>query len=201
MSNRSCGDSRRSSYHCSSVTDGDTPYPSPHRPGYGTAPPYAKASNLGPGAKAALILGIPLAALLVLCCGGSMVLGAMGSQKPKTTSATTAASPATTPSLLSPSTSPTGIDSPSVEPVPTPTSDSASSVPVPPPVAPTKAVAVPTTRKPPPPPPTTTGPKYVYGVHPGAFCSPYGALGYTVDGTLMRCEPSATDSRNRWRRA
>jgi hypothetical protein len=38
-------------------------------------------------------------------------------------------------------------------------------------------------------------------VHPGAFCSPGGALGLTNDGTLMRCETSATDSRNRWRKA
>jgi hypothetical protein len=39
------------------------------------------------------------------------------------------------------------------------------------------------------------------GVHPGAYCSPAGALGRTVAGTLMRCSSTATDSRNRWRRA
>jgi hypothetical protein len=39
------------------------------------------------------------------------------------------------------------------------------------------------------------------GVHPGAFCSPEGALGLTNKGTLMRCKPSATDSRDRWRKA
>lgn len=38
-------------------------------------------------------------------------------------------------------------------------------------------------------------------VHPGAFCKPRGAYGLTSDGTLMRCKPSATDSRNRWREA
>jgi hypothetical protein len=41
----------------------------------------------------------------------------------------------------------------------------------------------------------------VQGVHPGAFCSPGGAYGYTVAGTRMQCKTSATDSRNRWRAA
>jgi hypothetical protein len=39
------------------------------------------------------------------------------------------------------------------------------------------------------------------GVHPGSFCAPAGALGRTTSGTLMRCRTSATDTRNRWRRA
>ena len=38
-------------------------------------------------------------------------------------------------------------------------------------------------------------------VHPGAFCSPAGALGVTTDGTPMVCRTSATDSRDRWRSA
>ena len=41
----------------------------------------------------------------------------------------------------------------------------------------------------------------VQGVHPGAFCSPEGALGRTSAGTLMRCSTTATDPRARWRRA
>jgi hypothetical protein len=38
-------------------------------------------------------------------------------------------------------------------------------------------------------------------VHPGSFCTPHGALGRTDAGVLMRCTTTATDSRNRWRRA
>jgi hypothetical protein len=44
-------------------------------------------------------------------------------------------------------------------------------------------------------------PAPVPGVHPGAFCSPQGGLGYTVKGTLMRCSTKAGDSRARWRAA
>lgn len=38
-------------------------------------------------------------------------------------------------------------------------------------------------------------------VHPGAFCSPQGAVGVTSAGTAMVCKPSATDNRARWRAA
>lgn len=41
----------------------------------------------------------------------------------------------------------------------------------------------------------------VQGVHPGAFCSPAGALGYTSAGTLMRCSYKVGDIRARWRAA
>jgi len=34
---------------------------------------------------------------------------------------------------------------------------------------------------------------------PGAFCTPEGALGVTVTGTVMRCTRTATDPRDRWR--
>jgi hypothetical protein len=44
-------------------------------------------------------------------------------------------------------------------------------------------------------------PAPVQGVHPGAFCSPDGELGYTVKGTPMRCSTTASDSRDRWRAA
>ncbi len=65
-----------------------------------------------------------------------------------------------------------------------------------------RAVAVPTTSTAAPPAPTSTTSSAVRaGVHPGAFCAPRGALGRTSAGTLMRCGPSSTDSRNRWRRA
>ncbi|MYW01275.1 hypothetical protein [Streptomyces sp. SID3343] len=46
------------------------------------------------------------------------------------------------------------------------------------------------------PPPDTGG-----SVHPGAFCSPEGATGTTVKGTLMVCSAKAGDSRVRWRAA
>lgn len=39
------------------------------------------------------------------------------------------------------------------------------------------------------------------GVHPGAFCSPKGAIGLTVKGLRMVCTSTPTDARNRWRRA
>jgi len=54
---------------------------------------------------------------------------------------------------------------------------------------------------PPPPPAPAPAPAPAQGVHPGAFCSPGGALGYTSAGKLMRCSTTATDSRNRWRAA
>jgi hypothetical protein len=44
-------------------------------------------------------------------------------------------------------------------------------------------------------------PAPVQAVHPGAFCSPEGALGHTAAGTLMRCSIKAGDSRARWRAA
>ena len=36
-------------------------------------------------------------------------------------------------------------------------------------------------------------------VHPGAFCSPDGALGVTATNTPMICTTTATDNRDRWR--
>ncbi|WP_439677257.1 hypothetical protein [Embleya sp. MST-111070] len=38
-------------------------------------------------------------------------------------------------------------------------------------------------------------------VHPGAFCSPVGAMGVTDKGTAMVCSVKAGDSRARWRAA
>jgi hypothetical protein len=95
----------------------------------------------------------------------------------------------------SPSPSPSPSESPSPTAAPTtvapPPQQPTTQAPAPPPQA-TEAPA-------PPPPPPAGGPQQ--GVHPGAFCSPQGAMGNTVDGTLMQCKPSATDSRNRWRKA
>lgn len=36
-------------------------------------------------------------------------------------------------------------------------------------------------------------------VHPGAFCTPVGAIGYTDHGTLMRCTSSPPGTEARWR--
>ncbi|WP_344060836.1 HNH endonuclease family protein [Terrabacter lapilli] len=49
--------------------------------------------------------------------------------------------------------------------------------------------------------PSPAAPAPRQGVHPGAFCSPAGALGYTSAGTLMRCSYKAGDTRARWRAA
>ncbi|BEL04407.1 hypothetical protein Q0Z83_025980 [Actinoplanes sichuanensis] len=45
------------------------------------------------------------------------------------------------------------------------------------------------------------GEETVKGVHPGAFCTPEGARGYTSAGTLMKCSYKSGDNRARWRRA
>ncbi|TQM63793.1 HNH endonuclease family protein [Humibacillus xanthopallidus] len=49
--------------------------------------------------------------------------------------------------------------------------------------------------------PVPQPPAPTQGVHPGAFCSPQGALGYTSAGTLMRCTFKSGDIRARWRAA
>ena len=49
--------------------------------------------------------------------------------------------------------------------------------------------------------PATRYPFPPAGVHPGAFCSPEGAYGRTVKGTLMRCTRKAGEERARWRAA
>jgi hypothetical protein len=61
----------------------------------------------------------------------------------------------------------------------------------------TKPVTEPAPR----PTPQPTSPSRVQGVHPGSFCSPEGALGFTVKGTLMRCSFKTGDIRARWRSA
>jgi hypothetical protein len=57
------------------------------------------------------------------------------------------------------------------------------------------------TTRPRPRPTKTTRPPAQHGVHPGAFCSPQGAIGYTDKGTRMRCTTKSGDSRARWRSA
>lgn len=120
--------------------------------------------------------------------------------------------------LLAPRSDPQGLSSGQG----TPAATTAAEQPPPTPAAPTTTAAAPTSRPPttrptprpttkkpqprpvakkPTPRPTQTTRSVRRGVHPGAFCSPRGAFGLTSAGTLMQCKPSATDSRNRWRRA
>jgi hypothetical protein len=73
----------------------------------------------------------------------------------------------------------------------------------------TTAPPPPPATQPPPPPPTAApnppSPPAQEVVHPGAFCSPVGATGVTVDGTPMICsDHSATGkpyTQPRWRAA
>jgi hypothetical protein len=58
----------------------------------------------------------------------------------------------------------------------------------------------PATRKPSPK-PTSKPPSGQLGVHPGAFCSPEGGIGYTSKGTRMRCTRKAGEDQARWRAA
>lgn len=71
--------------------------------------------------------------------------------------------------------------------------------------APTPAptTKAPTTKAPTPGPTTSqpSGPPDEGLVHPGAFCSPGGAIGHTSTGKPMVCRTSATYSRLRWRAA
>jgi hypothetical protein len=73
-----------------------------------------------------------------------------------------------------------------------------------------KPAAKPTTRKPAPKPTTkkpTPKPKPTIKapagpiVHPGAFCKPEGAIGFTSKGTRMRCTLKAGETQPRWRAA
>ncbi|MFJ1539204.1 hypothetical protein ACIODS_11745 [Micromonospora chalcea] len=58
-----------------------------------------------------------------------------------------------------------------------------------------------TTTKPKPKASTARPPSGQQGVHPGAFCTPVGAIGYTSKGTKMRCTKKDGDIRARWRAA
>jgi hypothetical protein len=80
-----------------------------------------------------------------------------------------------------------------------PTSTTLAPTTVPPTVATTVATTAPATTR------ATTAstaaPNIQQGVTPGAFCSPGGARGVTSTGVDMICTTTATDERNRWRRA
>jgi hypothetical protein len=115
------------------------------------------------------------------------------------------AAPVTQTRVVTPSTSPSPSDSPSPSPEPPAvTAAVATDVPAVPTTGPAPkktTAAAPKTTKPAPPkttqPPANPGPI----VHPGAFCSPEGAIGYTSAGTRMRCTLKAGESQPRWRAA
>ncbi|WP_344501480.1 hypothetical protein [Dactylosporangium maewongense] len=107
----------------------------------------------------------------------------------------------------SPSVSASVSDSPSPSPSPSPSASPsasvAASVPatgVPAPKT-TTGAAKPTTTKPAPPKTTAPAGGGNNNVHPGAFCSPEGAIGHTSTGTLMRCTRKPGEDRARWRAA
>jgi hypothetical protein len=155
----------------------------------GPANPSTRPGWLKRPVPMAILLGIGIP--VVLCCGIGAVIAAIGGNENKvparstTSSVTTAPAPGTSAPA---STSPTATSS---------TITTATTAPVlAPPVPPPATTAPPPAPPPPPPPPATQT-----GVHPGAFCSPHWAFGFTSTGVLMQCKPSATDSAFRWRKA
>ncbi|WP_328344624.1 hypothetical protein [Micromonospora sp. NBC_00421] len=150
-------------------------------------------------------IGVTLASLFVLCCCGGGIVGAVSDTDPKPKPAAAPAISATVEARklggALDTASPTAAPSPSAV---TTTSAAAKPTPSRTPAA-RKTTNPPRTTapkpKPNPTPVKTTAPSVQKGVHPGAFCSPRGALGRTVKGTLMRCGPKGSDTRNRWRAA
>lgn len=139
---------------------------------------------------------LALIILVVLCCGGfGLIASAIrggGSARPEAK-----------PALVEPSPTPSsgGGPSPSAHPTtPKPSASTRLIATVKPTTAkPTPTTARPTTTKPATPTPTATTPGIQQGVRAGEPCSPPGALGMTAKGRLLRCGPSGTDQRDRWR--
>jgi len=143
------------------------------------------------------IVLLALIIMVVLCCGGfGLVASAIrggGSSRPEAE-----------PSLVvpSPAESSTGEPSPSAHPTTTPKPSASTKLVVtvkPTTSKPKPTTARPTTTKPATPTPSATTPGIQQGVRAGEPCSPAGAFGMTTRGRLLRCGPSATDPRNRWR--
>ncbi|MEU7978341.1 hypothetical protein AB0B63_07385 [Micromonospora sp. NPDC049081] len=147
-------------------------------------------------------IGITLTSLFTLCCCGGGITAAFNSDTPKPVSAPTTSASVEVRKLGGALAS---LDPTAASPTPDRTAATTTAAP--------KATRTPTARKTtslprttapkpkPKPTPARTTASVQNGVHPGAYCSPRGALGRTVKGTLMRCGPSATDDRNRWRAA
>jgi hypothetical protein len=165
----------------------------PYVPGPGGWPPAVPPQPPRRRLPLGRLIALVVLGVVVLCVGGTAAIGAIvvgASPSPTAGGRHQFVDPvATTPG-------PTSAIVPAEQPTPT-TAAPRKAVPA---VAPatTKARPKPATHKPTPS-PTAAAPRK--GVHPGAFCSPKGALGYTSTGKLMQCKPSATDTRNRWRAA
>ena len=100
----------------------------------------------------------------------------------------------------SPSHSPSAVPSATPTSVKTPTPADTASATIPPPPVSTTASSDPVTSSQIPPESAPSSITYVSGpVHPGAFCSDEGDIGYTVKGLEMICTTTATDPRDRWR--
>jgi hypothetical protein len=135
----------------------------------------------------ALIIGGGLTAFLVLCCAGTLAIGAItGPQKPK--ASPTAAIEPVAPAAPSPSASPS-LTATAVAPT------SATTVPVPaPPVATT------TNPAPPPPPPPTEVPTHSGTIRGGAFCkvAEEGWVGFDASGRKYVCRDVDNDGHPHW---
>ncbi|KAA2254957.1 hypothetical protein F0L68_29745 [Solihabitans fulvus] len=141
--------------------------------------------------------GFVVVAVLVGTLGPTVPVRRTSNQAPEDTTVAAATPSATT--VSAPTTSPPPATTTTMAPPAATATSTTTSIP-PPPQPPPRTTAY----TPPAPPPTTeepAPPPRIVGVHPGAFCSPDGALGVTSDGTLMVCGTTATDKRDRWRRA
>jgi outer membrane biosynthesis protein TonB len=111
------------------------------------------------------------------------------------------------PAVVSPNTDATSVAPTTTGASPTPTATVKNLVQTTPPTpsakpkqATTRPKPKPTTKKPTTK-PTSKPPSGQQGVHPGAFCTPEGATGYTSKGTKMRCTRKSGEDRARWRAA
>jgi hypothetical protein len=184
-----------------------TPYPpgpqdapDPQRPWPAQATPPLTVATGKRKVRPLNVVLLSALALVVLCCGGVAIVNALVSPSKPDVNSAAQSTPDARQLAGDPSTThdPTGALTAPAEPSPTaaPSTTSAS----PRSAATRKPVVKPTTKKPVPK-PTKAKPPVGKGVYPGAFCSPRGAFGTTNAGTLMQCKPSATDTRNRWRKA
>ncbi len=154
-------------------------------------------------------LAVGIATLVVLvCCGATVGPFALGGDGKKPAAAPTAISTTAQTRQLVDTGTPTPDPGVSPSPADTAAATPASTGPaIKPSPKPTKTTSTPrpkTTTAKPKPKPTTAKPKppsVQQGVHPGAFCTPEGAMGKTSKGTLMRCTRKAGEKQPRWRAA
>lgn len=162
---------------------------------------------MSPWAIAGLAVACLVALFSILAVIGSFIGPAPTSP---TAAAHTQAAVALAPTTQAPAAAPTTAAAPS----PTVAATTAAALAPPPTTAAAppwpathKPAPAPTARQPAPktptkkPVPKPTKPSAQHGVHPGAFCAPEGAIGYTVKGTKMRCTFKSSDIRARWRSA